>query len=163
MAITLRHKVQACNIIVCGLYSVCALQLWRAVMRCRTRQVRESSGTRRLECQSLESWSPSSSSSSSWRWPPVHHLRLVRTTTTAFATIRTLHLACTNATGFATIIRNTSALTAYVPDSKTTPVTAITDVGCCYDKSVLHVGAINQTDTAGTKYSILERDRLLNL
>jgi len=86
-----------------GMYSM-YVQWWRAVPRCQTRQVREDSVMRQLDCQSLESSSLLSSSSLSSQSPSVMRHRML------------LLPADTDTTDFAGDTETTSALTATVPE-----------------------------------------------
>ena len=105
---------------MCGVYSMCALQWWRATTQCPTRYAQEDLVVRRLECQSLESWSLLSSS-----WLS-SHLSSIKVAT------------ATNTTGYAMTTGATSAMLvrrkATVPewDVATTAITIqlLNDVIC---------------------------------
>jgi len=114
---------------MCSMY----VQCWRAATRCQTRQVREDSVMRPLDCQSPESSSLLSSSSLSSQSASV------------------LCPARTHTSEAAGDTDPTSALTATVPDIEVAAATAITtdvqqDVNCSIHCAsiVLRIVAINQ-------------------
>ena len=142
------HDVRLCttenskpvnNITMCGMCSM-YVQWWRAVRRCQTRQVREDSVMRQLDCQSLGSSSLLSSSSLSSQSVSVMFHRML-------TLLLRLLPADTHTTDFAGDTETTSALTATVPaEWKVAAATAITtdvqhDVSCSSHNSntMLHV------------------------